>query len=324
MSQETPTKTPVGPAGLIRRLFTEIEPWHLNVITVTVVAAFILHQLMTLFREKQAQRTQKVQELMLQENERQARKSLCERIVKKEFADKQVGSDLDVLDSQEEFHEAREIRYIPLEFTEDEMLKRSQKFYEMMKVRRSVRVFSDKHVPLKLVQNLIKTAGTSPSGANLQPWTFCLVHSDAIKMKLRQIVEDEEQVNYTRRMGAKWVLDIAQLNVHWNKPYIQEAPYVIVVMKHIFQVKANGERQVTYYNEISTSIAVGLLIAAIQNAGLVSVVTTPLNAGGRIRELLKRPENEKCLVLLPIGFPSEDAHVPDLKRKQLEDIIRLY
>lgn len=198
-------ETPVGPAGLIRRMFSEMEPWHFNVITVTLVCIFIVHQLLTLFRDRPvAHQSKNVQELIQMDRERQAKRSIVERIFKKEFADKQVGSDLDVIDSQEEFQQAKEIQYIPLSFPEDEMLKRSQKFYELMKIRRSVRVFSDKNVPLKLVQNLVKTAGTSPSGANLQPWTFCVVHSDGIKKKLREIVEDEEQINYTRRMGAKW------------------------------------------------------------------------------------------------------------------------
>jgi iodotyrosine deiodinase len=197
--------TPVGPAGLIRRIFTEMEPWHFNVITVTLVCVFIIHQITGLLRQRPtAHQSRNVQELILMDQERQARKSLIERVVKKEYVDKQVGSDLDVVDSQDEFHQAKEIRYIPLEFTEEEMLKRSQKFYELMKVRRSVRCFSNRSVPLKLVQNLIKTAGTSPSGANLQPWTFCVVHSEGIKKKLREIVEEEEQINYTRRMGAKW------------------------------------------------------------------------------------------------------------------------
>ncbi|KAI6236024.1 Nitroreductase domain-containing protein [Aphelenchoides besseyi] len=315
---------PVGPAGLIRRLFTEIEPWHLNVTAATLVIAFICHQIVTMFRRKQPTHPSKtVQELIALEKERNARQSIS-AVVKREFVDKQVGSDLDVVDSNEDYHHAREIRYIPMEFSETEMLKRSQKFYELMKMRRSVRVFSDREVPLKLIQNLVKTAGTAPSGCNLQPWTFCVVHNAAIKRRLREIVEDEEQVNYTRRMGAKWVLDVSQLNVNWNKPYITEAPYLIVVNKHIYQVKPNGERQATYYNEISTSISTGLLLAAIQNAGLCTVVTTPLNAGGRIRELLQRPDNEKAMLLLPVGYPADETHVPDLKRRTLEEIIRLY
>lgn len=153
---------------------------------------------------------------------------------------------MDVLDLQEELHKYSEVPYIPLTFRDDEMLCRSQQFYEHMRLRRSVRCFNDKDIPIKVVQNLIKTAGenflivitfnvigTSPSAANLQPWTFCVVHNAKIKTMLRAIIEEEEQANYSRRMGAKWVLHVDHLTVHWNKPYITEAPYVIVVMKHV-------------------------------------------------------------------------------------------
>ncbi|KAH7730653.1 SUP-18 protein [Aphelenchoides avenae] len=242
----------------------------------------------------------------------------------KEFADKGVGDELDTIDTQDDFHQAKEVLYKGPSYSEDEMLQRSQIFYEHMKLRRSVRRFSSKPVSVKLIQNLIKTAGTSPSGANLQPWTFCVVGSEKLKTRIREIVETEEQINFTRRMGAKWVLDVAHLNVHWNKPYLTEAPFLIVVLKHAFQVKPNGDRQPTYYSEMSVSIAVGLLLAAIQNAGLVTVTTTPLNAGVQIRDLLQRPANEKVILLLPIGYPADDAHVPDIKRKPIEEIIRLY
>ncbi|TMS38188.1 hypothetical protein L596_004964 [Steinernema carpocapsae] len=131
-------------------------------------------------------------------------------------------------------------------------------------------------------------------------------------------------MNYSRRMGAKWVLDVSHLNVNWNKPYLTEAPFLIVVMKQIFQETESGDKQPTYYNEISTCIAVGILLAAIQNCGLVTVTTTPLNSGTQIREVLQRPVNEKVVLLLPVGYPAINACVPDLKRKALEDIIQLY
>uniref|UniRef100_A0A914CIN7 Nitroreductase domain-containing protein n=1 Tax=Acrobeloides nanus TaxID=290746 RepID=A0A914CIN7_9BILA len=214
-------------------------------------------------------------------------------VKKKEFADKEVGDSFDVVDDHDDFYTAKEIPYIGVSYSEAEMLKRSQLFYESMKLRRSVRTFSSQQIPLKLIQNLIKTAGSAPSGANLQPWTFCVVGTDVIKRKIREIVEYEEQMNYSRRMGAKWVLDVAHLHVNWNKPYLTEAPFLIVVMKHTYQITKDDERQPTYYSEISTCIAVGVLLAAIQNAGLVTVTTTPLNAGGQIRELLQRPPNEK-------------------------------
>ncbi|KAI1726180.1 nitroreductase family domain-containing protein [Ditylenchus destructor] len=241
-----------------------------------------------------------------------------------EFVDREAGDSLDLVDEFDDIMAAKEIPYHPLNLPENEMQRRSQLFYESMKLRRSVRRFSTKSVPLKVVQNLIKTAGTAPSGANLQPWSFCVVGSNSIKLRIREIVEEEEQINYARRMGAKWVLDVQHLNVNWNKPYLTEAPYLIVVMRHAYQIHSNGTRQPTYYNEISVSIAVGLLLAAVQNAGLVTVVTTPLNAGSQIREMLQRPVNEKVSLLLPIGYPAENVHVPDIKRKPVEEIIRIY
>lgn len=106
--------------------------------------------------------------------------------------------------------------------------------------------------------------GTSPSGAHLQPWTFAVVCDAEIKSAIRRVVEEEEEINYAKRMGEKWVKDVTRLNTNWIKPYLDEAPYLIVVLKQTYQIKANGERQETYYNEISTSIAAGLLLAAIQ------------------------------------------------------------
>ncbi|CAD5227923.1 unnamed protein product [Bursaphelenchus xylophilus] len=312
------------PKKLWQRVYDAVEPWHLNVAASTIVLCFILHQLYTMFGQRGHRQSAKVTKLREMEEERERLRRSLSTQVKKEYAEKGVGSDLDVLDLQEDLHLYKEVPYIPLCYSEEEMMAKSQSFYEHMKLRRSVRCFSDKDIPLKVIQNLIKTAGASPSGANLQPWTFCVIHSHKIKRNLRAIIEEEEQRNYTRRIGAKWVLDVDHLSVHWNKPYITEAPYVIVVMKHIFQIKPDGERQITYYNEMGCSIAVGILLAAIQNVGLVTVTTAPLNAGGRIRELLRRPDNEKAMLILPIGYPQEDAHVPDLRRKKLEDIIRMY
>ncbi|KAL3084614.1 hypothetical protein niasHS_009124 [Heterodera schachtii] len=246
----------------------------------------------------------------------------------RQYADKNVGSDLDTAVEEENDNfvhvQCAEVLYHPNEIGEDEMLKRSQLFYELMKTRRSVRCFSTKEIPLKILQNIIKTAGTSPSGANLQPWTFCLVRNARIKRAIREVVEEQEQMNYSRRMGAQWVLDVAPLNVNWNKPYLTEAPFLLVVMKHTYQLDNMGDRKPTYYSEQSTSIAVGILLAAIQNAGLVTVVTTPLNAGAAIREILQRPINEKVSLLLPLGYPAEECYVPDIQRKPIEDIMRIY
>lgn len=313
-----------------------IQTWHLNSAAFTVVATFIFVQFRALLRSILTQNAQRmvrasISSLRGKISEGSDRRKSSNKKVddneEKEYMDKGVGSDLDMaIDEHDNILQQfpAELPYHSIKFTETEMLKRSQLFYEQMKSRRSVRCFSSKPVSIKLVQNLIKTAGTSPSGANMQPWTFCIIQSPKIKRAIREVVEEQEQLNYTRRMGAQWVLDVSHLNVNWNKPYLTEAPYLIVVMKHPYYLDEQGERKPTYYSEQSTAIAVGILVAAIHNAGLVTVVSTPLNAGSAIREILQRPINEKVSVLLPLGYPAEGVLVPDIRKRNIEDIMRIY
>uniref|UniRef100_A0A7M4FK03 iodotyrosine deiodinase n=1 Tax=Crocodylus porosus TaxID=8502 RepID=A0A7M4FK03_CROPO len=164
-------------------------------------------------------------------------------------------------------------------------------------------------------------AGTSPSGAHTEPWTFVVVHDPEIKHKVREIIEEEEEVNYRKRMGDKWVHDLKRLRTNWIKEYLDTAPYLILIFKQVYGRLPNGKKRTHYYNEISVSIACGILLAALQNVGLVTVTSTPLNCGPRLRVLLHRPANEKLLLLLPVGYPSKDATVPDLTRKPLDDIM---
>ncbi|CAH1792401.1 unnamed protein product [Owenia fusiformis] len=202
-----------------------------------------------------------------------------------------------------------------------EMTRRSQEFYQEMNKRRSVRFFSDEPFPQEVMDNIIRTGGTSPSGAHTQPWTYVVVKSPEIKKEIREIIEEEEEVNYRRRMGDKWVQDLACIGTDWNKPYLEIAPYLVIVLKQSYGIAPDGSRLVHYYNEISTSISVGLVLAAIQEAGLVTLTSTPLNAGPRLRKLLNRPINEKVMLLLPVGYPAPDATVPALKRKPLEEFM---
>ncbi|EGT56588.1 hypothetical protein CAEBREN_29426 [Caenorhabditis brenneri] len=219
----------------------------------------------------------------------------------------------------------RKIPYRMPVINDDITLRNSQIFYEEMKMRRSCRQFSSRDVPLKVIQNLLKTAGTSPSVGNLQPWTFCVVSSDSIKTMIRKILEADERDNYvSRKKGASWVVDVSQLQDTWRRPYITDAPYLLIVCHEIFRDVRDKTERVFHYNQISTSIAVGILLAAIQNVGLSTVVTSPLNAGPDISRILRRPENESILLLLPLGYASEDVLVPDLKRKPVEHITKLY
>uniref|UniRef100_A0A8C6IEI8 Iodotyrosine deiodinase 1 n=1 Tax=Mus spicilegus TaxID=10103 RepID=A0A8C6IEI8_MUSSI len=233
--------------------------------------------------------------------------------------------DLQVEEDAEEWQEAEEsVEHIPFSHTrypEQEMKMRSQEFYELLNKRRSVRFISSEHVPMEVIDNVIKAAGTAPSGAHTEPWTFVVVKDPDMKHKIREIIEEEEEINYMKRMGKRWVTDLKKLRTNWIKEYLDTAPVLILIFKQVHGFAANGKKKVHYYNEISVSIACGLLLAALQNAGLVTVTTTPLNCGPRLRVLLGRPSHEKLLVLLPVGYPSRDATVPDLKRKTLDQIM---
>uniref|UniRef100_A0A915HWL2 Nitroreductase domain-containing protein n=1 Tax=Romanomermis culicivorax TaxID=13658 RepID=A0A915HWL2_ROMCU len=154
-------------------------------------------------------------------------------------------------------------------FSDSEMIRRSQDFYLLMNARRSVRHFSNKDVPLEVIKNLVRTAGTSPSGAHTQPWTFVLVKNRDVKKCIRKIVEFEEEINYKQRMGEKWCNDLAKFRTNWVKPYLECAPYLILIFKQIYSVDESGNRKEHYYNEISVSIACGILLAAIQVRSLI-------------------------------------------------------
>ncbi|XP_056151029.1 iodotyrosine deiodinase 1 [Lampris incognitus] len=228
--------------------------------------------------------------------------------------------DDDWADSYEE-ENLPHVPYSPGGYPVEVMLERSQDFYTLMNKRRSVRFISPDPVPQEVIDNVIRTAGTAPSGAHTEPWTFVVVSDPETKHQIRLIVEEEEEVNYRQRMGDKWVNDLARLKTNWVKEYLDVAPYLVLVFKQTYGILPNGKKRTHYYNEISVSICCGILLAALQNVGLVTVTSTPLNCGPKLRELLKRPANEKLLMLLPVGYPASDATVPDLTRKPLEDVM---
>ena len=150
--------------------------------------------------------------------------------------------------------------------------------------------------------------------------TMAIILIPEVKSEIRKIIEEEEEINYRKRMGSQWVDKLKPIGTDWCKPYLEDAPYLILVFKQVYSITPEG-KQPHYYNEISTCIATGILLAAIHHAGLVTVTTTPLNCGSRLRVLLERPVNEKLLVLLPVGFPAAGATVPDLKRKSVDEIM---
>ncbi|XP_034554788.1 iodotyrosine deiodinase 1 [Notolabrus celidotus] len=226
----------------------------------------------------------------------------------------------DWVDNNEE-EDCQHVPYSPPRYPEDTMLQRSKDFYTLLNQRRSVRFISPEPVPRHVIDNVIRTAGTAPSGAHTEPWTFVVVSDLDMKHKIRLIVEEEEEVNYRQRMGDKWVTDLAKLKTNWIKEYLDVAPYLVLIFKQTYGSLPNGKKRTHYYNEISVSISCGILLAALQNVGLVTVTSTPLNCGPQLRVLLKRPANEKLLMLLPVGYPASDATVPELSRKPLDDIM---
>jgi nitroreductase len=201
----------------------------------------------------------------------------------------------------------------------DEMLKRSQVFYDDIKRRRSVRDFSDKPVPREIIENCIKAAGTAPSGANLQPWHFVVVSNPEIKKKIRIAAEEEEKEFYSKRAPKEWLDVLEPLGTDESKPFLETAPYLIAIFYKSYDLLPDGKQIKQYYALESTGIATGILITAIHNAGLVSLTHTP-SPMNFLNEILNRPKNERPFLLLVAGYPAKDATVPDIKKKSLQEI----
>lgn len=192
----------------------------------------------------------------------------------------------------------------------------SRRFYEIMRLRRSVRSFSDRPVPEEVIRMAIAAAGTAPSGAHKQPWRFVAVCDPEMKRKIREAAEAEEREFYTRRAGKEWLADLEPLGTNANKPFLEAAPWLIVVFK---MMKAGDATQVYYVNE-SVGIAAGFLIAALHHAGLATLTHTP-SPMGFLAKLLGRGEHERPFLLLPVGYPAPECTVPDLTRKPLDEIM---
>lgn len=214
-------------------------------------------------------------------------------------------------------------KFIPLtsftQYSPDEMINKSQEFYKLLKRRRTVRDFSEKDVPLEVIKNCILTAGTAPSGANLQPWHFAVVSDPEIKKKIRIAAEEEEKEFYTNRAPKEWLDALAHLGTDEHKPFLETAPYLIAIFSKSYEFLADGKKVKHYYAQESTGIACGMLITAIHNAGLASLTHTP-SPMNFLSEVLGRPKNEKPFLLLVVGYPAKDAKVPDIQKKKLEEI----
>ena len=215
------------------------------------------------------------------------------------------------------------IRYTREPVTDVDLVMRSDAFYQSLSQRRSVRDFSNQSFPLEVIENIIRTASTSPSGANKQPWSFCVVQDKQLKREIRLAAEKEEQTSYESRMSEEWLEDLKPLQTDWQKPFLEIAPYLIVVFKKAYDLQADGSKKHNYYVNESVGLACGFLLAAIHQAGLVALTHTPSPMNFLV-SLLHRPDNERPFLLIPVGRPHPDARVPDIGRKKLEEVMTLY
>ena len=216
-------------------------------------------------------------------------------------------------------YEPKFIAYSRELFSAEEMIRRSKDFYSWADKRRTVRDFSSKEIPGEVIDNILRTANTAPSGANKQPWTFCVVSDPEIKKQIRAEAEKEEKVSYEGRMSDEWLEDLKDIGTDWNKPFLEIAPALIVVFKRSFENQADGKKRQNYYVTESVGLACGFLLMATHHAGLVAITHTP-SPMNFLSKVLNRPENEKPFLLIPIGYPAEKVLVPDIKRKKLEEI----
>ena len=202
----------------------------------------------------------------------------------------------------------------------DEMRARLADMHRHLSGRRSVRSFSPDPVPLDILDEVIRIAGTAPSGAHKQPWTFCVVTDPALRKKIRRAVEEEELRSYSGRMSDRWLKDLEPLATDHIKPFIEEAPALIIVFRRVHEEDAeSGEKHPNYYVQESCGIAVGLLLAALHEVGLAALTHTP-SPMNFLAELLERPANERAFLNIPVGWPSNDVTVPNLSRKTLDEI----
>ena len=215
--------------------------------------------------------------------------------------------------------------FIPFEqeqFEGEALEQRTQSFYEFMDQRRSLREFSSKPVPKSVIQNIIMTASSAPSGANKQPWTFCAISSPELKKKIREAAEAEEKINYSGRMSDTWLEDLKPFGTDEHKPFLEIAPWLIVVFKRSYE-EESGQKKNNYYVSESVGLASGFLLAAIHHAGLVALTHTP-SPMNFLAKILERPKNEKPFLLIPVGYAPENAKVPKISRKKAQDIAVFY
>jgi nitroreductase len=214
------------------------------------------------------------------------------------------------------------IPYALPEKRDEELLRSAASFNAFLNGRRTVRTFSDRPVSSKVIENLIMTASSAPSGANKQPWHFCAVGDPVIKRAIREAAEQEEYQSYTKRMSAEWKKDLEKLNTNWEKPFLEKAPWLIVVFMQNYEL-VDGEKRLNYYVKESVGLATGIFLTAAYHAGLATLTYTP-SPMAFLSRILKRPVNEKPYMVIPVGFPAKDTKVPNINRKSSKEVISFY
>jgi nitroreductase len=213
------------------------------------------------------------------------------------------------------------VQYRPPRPDPTTIVERAMDLHATADTRRSVRSFSPEPVPREAIEWAIRTASTAPSGAHLQPWTFVVVGDAEIKRQIRQAAEEEEHANYVGgRLNAEWRAALEPLGTDWRKPFLETAPWLVVVFEQRYGVAEDGTQRHHYYVKESVGIATGVFIWAIHRLGLATLTHTP-SPMRFLSSVLGRPENERPFVLMPVGYPADDCMVPDLKRKRLEEVM---
>jgi len=245
-----------------------------------------------------------------------------QKAVEEEFWKQIPPSDAKIVQVKEFGETELQARLITKRLSASAMRERSKSFFNLLNTRRSLRFYSSDDIPQDVIEICLATAGTSPSGAHHQPWFFAVVRDGTMKQKIRELVEAEEKVNYERRMRKSWIQDLTSMTGEKadarlrsttgapQKPYLSEAPAIIVMFKQTHTTDCDGKRIDNYYVNESCGIAAGVLVTALHNVGLATLTSTPMGAEQAIREMLGRPDNEKLFLLLPVGYPASDATVP--------------
>ncbi len=218
-------------------------------------------------------------------------------------------------------------KHIPLnnypKYSDNQLVKISEMFFDKMNSRRSVRTFSSELIPIEVVKNAIKAASTAPSGANKQPWHFVLVQDPKIKKQIRIAAEKEEKEFYSKKAPKSWLYDLEQLNTNEHKPFLEIAPYLIVVFEEKYKVDRDGEKEKNYYTKESVGLASGILITALHNLGVATLTHTP-SPMNFLSKILNRPKNESPFLIVVVGYPEKETMVPNIKRNELDKILTVY